>query len=320
MRKVIGTLYNKIALLSPRIEVTLRKLYWKNIKCLKKFNPNSCKPEKDVADLPHVDFDKVLSWLKSKGVGKGSLLIVHSSYAGLECTGLSPEQIVDKLLDLVGSTGTLAMPVIRKFKGEPKEASLLTANIDDLVCTYDVKWTPVTSGLLPYTLMRRDDAVVSHFPFNPMCAVGPLAKDMMKHNLDGEHPSPHGPNSSWKFCLDHNASICSIGTDIEHHNTMIHVAEEAFGDWHWSDEEWYRLRKFNIVDENDQSKYKEVLERKPEWGMLHYAEMNVNQDLKKANIMQTYLIGGCIEVGYIDAQQLIAFLRSRNKNGYPYFK
>jgi len=314
-----STVYNKFALISPYCEIALRHLYWKNVKWLGKFNPNKASKSSHSGPTKHVDFEKVIDWLKEKGVGEGSSLIVHSSYAGLECTGLSPEQIIDRLLELVGPTGTLAMPVIRKFKGEPKSVDILTVNIDNLVFTYDVKWTPVVSGLLPFTLMKREDAVVSHFPLNSMCAIGPLAKDIMEHNLDGEHPSPHGANSAWKFCLDHNASICSIGTDLEHHNTMTHVAEEAFGDWYWSDKDWFRLRKFNIIDENEQSEFKEVLERKPQWGMLHYAEMNVNRDLKKANILETDLIDGCIEIGYVDSQKFIAFLRSKNKNGYPYF-
>ena len=37
----LGCIYNKVALLSPRMEVALRKLYWYNINRLGKFNPNN---------------------------------------------------------------------------------------------------------------------------------------------------------------------------------------------------------------------------------------------------------------------------------------
>lgn len=134
----LSLIYNKIALMSPYCEVFLRHLYWRNIDRLRKFNPNKRTKVIKEAQSDYVDFEYVLEWLKSKGVSKGSLLIVHSSYDGLSCTGLSPELIVDKLLDLVGDTGTLCMPVIRKFKGEPKPDQLLTTNTDDLVCKYDV--------------------------------------------------------------------------------------------------------------------------------------------------------------------------------------
>ena len=314
-----STVYNKFALISPYCEIALRHLYWKNVKWLGKFNPNKASKSSHPGPTKHVDFEKVIDWLKEEGVGEGSLLIVHSSYGGLECTGLSPEQIVDRLLELVGPSGTLCMPVIRKFKGEPKAIELLTANTDNLVCEYDVKWTKIISGMLTYCLMRKEEAVVSHFPINPMCAVGPLAKEMMAHNLDGEKPSPHGPNSAWKFCFDHNAAVCWLGTDLEHHNTMTHVAEEAFEGWIWKDS-WYRVRKFHIIDVSGNKIYKEVLERKPEWGMLRYAEINVNNDLKKEGIVKTDIIDDAILVGYENAQTFVNYLRSRNKNGYPYFK
>lgn len=313
----LGKLYNQLALTSPRVEVLLRRLYWSNQKRLKQFNPN--KAPKAEANTKAVQFEDVLNWIKAQGIGAGDLLIVHSSYATLECTGVQPEAVVEELLKLVGPTGTLCMPVIRKFKGEPKDAEILTKDLSDLVCTYDVDNTKITSGLLPYFLMRTPGSEVSLFPFNPMCAVGPLAKEMMAHNLDGELPSPHGKKSSWKFCLDQGAKVLFLGTDLEHHNTMTHVAEEAFGDWHWSDEEWYRVRKFNIVDRDGNKQYKEVYERKPKWGMLHYAEINVNHDLKKDGIVKTDMIDGVIPMGYEDANTFVNYLRSKNKKGYPYF-
>jgi len=313
----LSSIYNRIALISPRVEVMLRKTYWSNVQRLKKFNPN--KTSKSNETFKKVDFQKVLSWIKSQGIGTGDLLIVHSSYSTLECTGVQPEAVVEELIKLVGPTGTLCMPVIRKFKGEPKDAEILTKDLSELVCTYDVDNTKITSGLLPYFLMKTPGSEVSLFPFNPMCAVGPLAKEMMAHNMDGELPSPHGKNSSWKFCLDHGAKVLFLGTDLEHHNTMTHVAEEAFGDWYWPEEEWYRVRKFNIIDRDGNKLYKEVYERKPKWGMLHYAEINVNHDLKKDGIVKTDEIDGVIPMGYEDANTFVNYLRSKNQKGYPYF-
>lgn len=313
----IASIYNKVALFSPQIEVMLRKFYWLNQKRLEKFNPNKSPKQKNV--IKTVNFNDVLDWIKSQGIGRGDLLIVHSSYATLECTGVQPEAVVEELLKLIGPSGTLCMPVIRRFKGEPKDSELLTTDISDLICTYDVDNTKITSGLLPYFLMKTPGAEVSLFPLNPLCAVGPLAKEMMQHNLDGDFPSPHGKNSSWKFCLDHGAKILFLGTDLEHHNTMTHVAEEAFDEWHWADDEWYRVRKFNIVDREGNKQYKEVYERKPKWGMLHYAEINVNHDLKIDGIVKTDMIDGIIPMGYEDANTFVNYLRSKNKKGYPYF-
>lgn len=311
----LGKIYNRTASLSPYMEIALRQIYWSNVGRLKGMNPNKAKHKQK--DKEKADFNHVVEWLKDYGVKEGDLLIVHSSYEGLEGTGLSPEEIIERLLDLVGPKGTLCMPVIRHFK-EEKKAKKEGTPLTDIVCKYDVKRTLVSSGMLPFTLMRRPDAVTSHFPLNPLCAVGPLAEEMMAHNLDGDNPSPHGPNSSWKFCVDHGAKVCAIGTSLEHHNTCIHVAEEAYGDWRWKDDEWYDLRSFEIVDENKNSKRVSIKNRKLKWGTRHIAEINLNNAEKKAGIVKSSVVDG-ITVGFAESQKVISFLRAKNKNGYPYF-
>lgn len=312
----LSTLYNKVALLSPRIEVMLRQLYWKNASKLKKAAKSS--QDKPTIVQSHVDFQSIIDWLKSNGVGEGSLLIAHSSYEALEATGLEPEAIVEELLRLVGKTGTLAMPAIRKFKGEPSYAERTGDEPMEVVCKYNVRKTKVSSGVLPYYMVLREDSEVSRFPLNPMVAIGPLAKEMMKHNIDEEWSKPHGPNSAWKFCYDHNAIVVGLGASLEHYNTITHVAEEAFGDWRWSDDFWYCKRTFDVVD-GDFEKRINILERKPYIGKLHFAEKNLYRDLIKNGIVKEDVIDGTIPVYIETAQGYINYLRSKNKNGYPYF-
>lgn len=315
----ISSLYKNIVSLSPYLEVLLRKIYWKNISFLKEYNPYKHHTSLGNSDIPHIDFDIVLNWLKKNGVKKGSLLVVHSSYEALECTGLEAEQIIEKLLDLVGPDGTLAMPVIRKFKGEPMLENLLNTSIEDLVCTYDVKKTKIVSGMLPYYLMMRDDSETSLCPLNPLCAVGSLAKEIVKDNIIDDIPSPHGPNSGWKFCYDHEAIIIGLGVTLEHFNTSIHVAEEAFDNWKYSKEEWFRKRKFVIIDQNNIQFEKYIFERRPEWGMLHFAEINLYNDLIRNNIVKSEILSGQIPVSFERSKELVDFLRDNNKDGYPYF-
>src|SRR5690554_1270052 len=113
MKKIISNIYNSIALSSPRAEVMLRKLYWKNVETLSFLSPN--KNNRISRDVP-LDFDKILNYLIDRGVKKGSLVVVHSSYGNLKPLSLSPSEINDELIKLVGDSGTLAMPVIRAFK------------------------------------------------------------------------------------------------------------------------------------------------------------------------------------------------------------
>ena len=150
---IIGSLYNKLALLSPRIEILLRQIYWKNVEILQRFNPFSA-PSSVLHSQKSCDFEDVIRCLKDMGVKEGSLLIVHSSFDALASTGLNQNEIIDKLLELVGKEGTLAMPVIRHYKEEPPVTQLLKTNYEKLVCTYNVKRTLVSSGFLPALELR----------------------------------------------------------------------------------------------------------------------------------------------------------------------
>ena len=309
----ISTIYNKIAQI-PYFEVVMRNLYWRNIQFLKRFRPSY---NNTITNPKEADFDNIIDHLKEQYIEEGSLIIVHSSYEALLGTNLSPKQIIQKLKDLIGESGTIAMPVIRTFKGEPKPEDILTTDVSNLVCEYDPKRTPIVSGLLPQYLMKDKASMTSLFPLNPLTAVGPLAKGMMEHNLDGDTPSPHGPNSSWKFCHDHNAIIIGLGIDMQHYITMIHVAEEAYPNWFYK--KWYRLRKFDIITPTGVVR-KEVLERDPKWGMLHIAEVKYGIDFRNNNIFREKVIDG-INITVIDSRKLVEFLRTKSGKvkGYPYY-
>lgn len=316
---LIGNIYKKTCLISPWIEVSLRKFYWSNFKYLNRFSPYGGGGVVNTAICEKVDFTEIINYLKSKGVGEGSLLVIHSSYDTLACTGLKPQEIIQELMNLVGESGTIAMPAIRHFKEEPLPEDLVWMDKVDVVCEYNVMRTPVSSGILPFTLLRTKGSICSHFPLNPLVAIGPLAKEMMEHNLDSEKSSAHGKDSCWKFCLDHNAIVLGLGVDLDHHNTMLHVMEEAFDNWKWSDEEWFMTREFELIDENGNKKRIKVRERKPMWGMIYNAEVRMYKSFYDDGIIEKKEFGP-ITVCYEESQRLKAHLQKKNKNGYPYYK
>lgn len=316
---MIFKFYKKIALISPFFEIILRVFYWNNVRILKYINPYQSS-KIDRKRSKEIDFSKILNWLKLKGVQKGDVLIVHSSYDGLNQTFLSPDQIIDSLLDLIGPQGTLVMPIIRRYDTcKINKHNKFDSGNEINKYIYDVRRSPITSGLLPFRLMKRKNSFVSYHPLNPICAVGFLAKEMTENNIEGDLPSPHGKNSAWRFCYDKGAKIVGLGLNIEHHNTMIHVSEESFGDWPISDNIWYNTKEFDIVDRNNILLIKKVRERKERWGRYFFTEIRLNNDLKKLNIMQTDKIESEIEVGFIDSNALISFLRSKKESCYPYY-
>ena len=127
----LGSIYKKIALLSPRTEIILRKGYWAMMPLLHKFV--SSRDLGSIETHEKADFSKVIDYLREIGVKKGDIMIVHSSFDSLKATGLDAESIINVLLDIVGEEGTLAMPAIRDFPEEGTGIDFLKKYIRDEV-------------------------------------------------------------------------------------------------------------------------------------------------------------------------------------------
>lgn len=304
---------NKIMAFTPHAEMIVRRIYRnKYLNGLLRTK----KKAKTKVRLKEIDFSKVMDYLHSLGINDGDIVIIHSAFRPLKGAGLSPIQIVDQLIHLVGKEGTLAMPVIRKYPESPPESEALTAEVSNIEFTYNVKESKVWTGIIPKTFMNKKHTSTSRFPLNTLTALGPLAEKMMANNLEGDLPTPNGVNSSWKFCTDHNAWIISIGTDLTHSLTMIHTAEDVKKE-KWPVKGWYRKKKFKIID-GDFETEKIVLERHPKWGMLHFGERKLSDDLLKRGVMKSTQIEGVL-IESMRSKPLFDFLNSKNDKGYPYF-
>jgi len=312
IKYIIKKLFFVLINISPFSEVLMRKVYWNNISRTSKFRP---KQRNSNTNFKRINFNSIIDNLKNRGIGNGSTIVVHSSYDLLEASGLLPEEINSKLLELVGTDGTLVMPVIRKYKEEGNFEKHIIINMDSVECTYNVQKSKIVSGLLPYMLMQRHDSFVSRFPLNPVVAVGKHAKKMIEKNLEGDKPTPHGPNSAWKYCVDNNAIVIGLGVDMPHFLTITHVNEECSEDWPIKN--WYRNRKFIIIDKGFKAQ-KEVLERKPIWGSIYLAENKYRKDLIRNDIMKIETVEG-LKISMIESNKLIHYLHNHSQKGYPYY-
>ena len=243
-------------------------------------------------------------------------MIVHSVYKPLKSSGLIPVEIVDSLLSLVGLTGTLVMPVIRKYPESPSEDEALTKDISNTVFEYNVKESKVWTGIIPKTLMNKEEALTSRIPINTLTALGPDASEMFKDELNDELPAPNGKHSAWKYCVDKDAWVISLGTDLTHSLTMIHTAVYVKKD-KWPVQNWYRKKNFKIMDGDFQIE-KIVLERHPRWGMLQFGERTLSKDLIRDGVIKSKEIEGVL-VESLKSSVLFDYLNNKNQNGYPYF-
>lgn len=311
---MLKTIFQKIVGISPTIEVLFRKLYWQNIKLMHQYKPKSSITSRNDTI---VSFDCILESLKNQGVANGDLLIVHSSYKALKPTNLSPDQIINALIKLIGEEGTLAMPVFRRFVEEPTLYDILSPKLPKVICTYNVKKSPIWTGILPITLSHRNESVISQSPINPLTAIGKFSKPMMENNLVGDLLLPHGENSCWKFCLDNHAIIVGLGIDLVHSLTMLRVYEECNPSSR-PVKDWYEEREYKIIDNDFESSVK-VLDRKHFWGIFYLPQIKLRKDLLKNNILKSSLVDG-IPIETIDSQKLYLYFDEKNKKqrGYPY--
>jgi len=307
------SLIRKVFSLSPHIEMISRKLYWNNVKWLSKRVRKKKTPEINVTP---VDFNEIEHFLLDNGVVDGSLIVVHSAYAPFKGRSKTPNQILDMLLEIVGDRGTVAMPAMPKFKNAVDVEDYLSESKENSVYEYDVHKSSIKTGVLPLMLHKRKESVRSRHPINTMVALGPLAETLMQDNLEGVSPLACGVNSSWNHCVEQDAVIVSLGTDLTHSLTMIHVAEDVL-DETWPINNWYLEKEFSIKDGDFHKKVK-LRERAPKWGALHFGERTLCKDLIDKGILKSTTIDG-ITVEVLKAKDLIGFLNERNNSGYPYF-
>jgi aminoglycoside 3-N-acetyltransferase len=302
---------------SPWLEVMVKSLYWRS-SFVHGLLASKVRPRKIGQPSrmnQSIEFGRVAEILDKLAAGRTGVMIVHSSMAALAPTGLTPKEICNELLGYLGPEGTLAMPAIPLYREEPTGPARLGDTIRGQRLIYNVRRSPPKTGALPKALMGMSGAVRSRHPLNTMVAVGPLAAAMMSQNIDGPLPMPCGPQSSWKFCADRDATIVCLGVDSSHSLTMIHVAEDCWSK-EWPVANWYRERLFHVKDGDFEADLT-VLERHPRWA-INYAERTLQKDLLRSGIIQVRTIGS-IRIETCSSARLIDYLGSRRATAYPYW-
>jgi aminoglycoside 3-N-acetyltransferase len=298
----------------PLVEVLVRHVYWKNISFFSKYTSKG-KEQTRVVSNNILSIDAVFMQWKEWGIIEGDLLIVTSSYTQLNRYQLEPEQIIDRMIEFLGPEGTLVMPAFPYYKNMPKNQYFLSKDIQSEVFRYDAAKNFVTTGILPGTLLKYKGAVRSSFPINSLGAYGKYAVEMFENEWSEKDPLPCGRGSAWAFAATKNAKIVSLGTDLTHSLTMIHVAEDSNNGW--PIEGWYRNKKFILT--GDVGTIEVTLrERDPKWGTLYFAERKLCDDLLRNNLMKTANIDGVL-TEKIESVALLEFLSGRNQDGYPYY-
>jgi aminoglycoside 3-N-acetyltransferase len=149
--------------------------------------------------------------LLALGVRPGGVLLVHSSLRALGSVPGGAETVIQALLAALGESGTLLMPALSYEHVTPEKPH------------FDLLKTPSNVGLIPETFRLRPGTRRSVHPTHSVCAVGPLAAELLDLHL--EDSTPCGPHSPFHALPKHNGQILMLGCGLEP-NTSMHAIEE----------------------------------------------------------------------------------------------
>jgi len=152
------------------------------------------------------------------------ILMVHSSISDMQPMYQgNARDLLDLLLRLATSERTIAMPAFFFGTSELYNREYYRKNP-----RFDVRRTPSQMGLLSELFRRRPSVIRSLHPTHSVCALGPLANEMVAtHHLS---PWPCGPLSPFGIMGRRKTVILGLGTEYFRSLTQVHAMEEALGD------------------------------------------------------------------------------------------
>jgi aminoglycoside 3-N-acetyltransferase len=150
--------------------------------------------------------------------------MVHSSMSDMQPMYQgSARDLVDLLLRLVGPDRTLAMPAF--FFGS---AELYNRDYYRTHRRFDVRRTPSQMGLVTEVFRRWPGVVRSLHPTHSVCALGPLANDLVATHHLSEWAC--GELSPFGVMGRHRTTILGLGTEYYRSLTQVHAMEEVLAD------------------------------------------------------------------------------------------
>lgn len=170
----------------------------------------------------------------------GSVLLVHSSLSSLGFVAGGPITVIETLLEVIGSSGTLVFPSHNWFavnQGERK---------------YDVRFTPSCVGAISEAFRRWPGVVRSLHPTHAVAAIGPRA-EMLTRNHEVA-TTPCGAETPYARMLDIDGDILFLGVDLAA-NTAFHTIE-ALCDVGYLLQEG--MSRFEIINADGQSRSLDV--------------------------------------------------------------
>lgn len=166
--------------------------------------------------LSHCTKSDIVRGIQELGLGKGHIVLVHSSMKSLGHVEGGPDAVIDALLECLGESGTLLMPT---FTGSPRD-SKTTPPI------FDVANTQSYTGLIPETFRKRPGVVRSLHPTHSVASFGPATDRYLQDHE--KSPTPCGWETPFGRLIRDQGIVLFIGATLES-CTLFHSCEEFAG-------------------------------------------------------------------------------------------
>ncbi len=168
----------------------------------------------------HVNLTEIINDLKSIGIKQGDIILLHSSLKSIGYVEKGPNTVINAILKVIGSKGTLAVPTY------PLKGSMYkTCTMENYI--FDYKRSPTSLGAIPSAFLKLKGIYRSIHPTHSISAIGKFAKDITeKHHIGN---MTYGKNSPWAKILELNGKILGIGVSL-HPNAQYHYVEDIMGD------------------------------------------------------------------------------------------
>jgi aminoglycoside 3-N-acetyltransferase len=175
-----------------------------------------------------ISFDKLVSEFRRIGLSNGDVLLVHSSFKSFGGVEGGPQTVIDALMNVLGSEGTLIIP---RFNFD----------FSTYGTTWDVRSTPSHMGIIS-EFVRKDPRSKKVFhPIYPFSIIGKYADELIKHRYKGGYSK----DSIFHQLLVYDAKIIQIDK-VYKSTTLIHHAEEILK----VDYKYYKNFTGYVIDEN----------------------------------------------------------------------
>ena len=147
---------------------------------------------------PSANLSQILDFLSSSQIKKGDTLFLHSSWDSLANGSFTPVELIDAILEYLGSTGTLAMPAF------PPEHLQVSGTF------FDSKKIPSGGGLVT-EIFRRYPGVLRSINLNhSVCAIGQNAEFLTEsHQFSSTSWDENSPY--YRLCEIQNAYVVGLG-------------------------------------------------------------------------------------------------------------